>query len=326
MYKLHRRNPKEEEVDNKRLTEDIIHVFGQIAKKLILGESDPYSLKNEEIKWHSTMRRKTLRFFEEVGFHCWSLHKEFEEHSQEYATEGHGFPAEPFEITSYLTEVGILSRFHIEENTFEEIGYMEPDRLSDKHAIYVAWHLQDFDIKQIMEKIPRCYEKIKRTYIYPKAFLVQRNKAILKALIKKYSETDFQGFLEKRYKECYAGQVEEDNEVSFEYKLRNFARFPVTFGQPERAFLSPKGYVKEYQRVEEIVSSDHNRLKRLVKAVNKDGGCAKVVVEYIKECLLDITNKVAFLMNGDDGDRLAIQFILDNRDNFTYEYVYGGTQ
>jgi hypothetical protein len=172
--------------------------------------------------------------------------------------------------------------------------------------------------------------------VFPKANLILRQKAILKMLVKKYSETDFKGYLEKKIGYAnFEGQTEAgdtdkkfsefiatDGAVKFEIDLRNFMKFPAVFSAPDKTFFSSKGYVSEYKEKLGFVSFEYKRLKALVEWVHHNGGCSAISRDYIQESLNDIVNKAPLLLTGDEEDTLALQYILDNRENFTYDYIY----
>ena len=355
--KLHK--PIDQKEDNDRLTKDLTKIFGIIAKRLIQEEPNAYQLEESEIESNGIKRPKTLRFLREAGAmryrttitgkygsdrSAWNFKEVFDEVSKEYAFSD-TFPEEPREITDYLKnrEVREDGSFRINSNTLDNIGYKNIHCLFPDEAIFIFWNIQDYDVKK-EEKvnnnsctIPK--EVIKTVRVYPKAKLLQRNKAILKALLKKFSEMDFKAFMEKRFKDNYDGQTEitlhekceltedpdaaiEPDEINFGITLRNFAAFSRTLGEPLRSFLSRRGYVAEYKRKSEAATFEYNRLKRLVDQVHAAGGCPAIAKDYIQECCNEIVSKAPLLINGDDGEKIALQYILDHRDVFKYDYIY----
>ena len=350
MFLVKRHNIEEQEKDNKRLNGDIIHILGLIAQNLIYELPTPYTLTEKQIESNGVSRPKTLRLLREVEIlrfrtqikgqygsytTAWNFENLFMEHSKEYAKLAI-FPDEPLEITGFLTttEVREDSSFRIHEDTLETVGYKEVSCLPREEVIHVFWNLQDYDIKTGLRGIDKNSVKI-----YPKTLLVQRNKAVLKALLKKYSETDFKSYMEKRFGDNYDGQTEltfhekcelnEDpdeaivqDKTDFDIILRNFAKYPQTLGDPLRCFLPRRGYMAEYKRKSEAATFEYNRLKRLVDKVNTAGGCKAVAKDYIQECCKEIVGKAPLLIDGDDGDKTALEYILDHRDVFTYDYIY----
>ena len=225
MYSVTRRNPVEHEADNKRITKDITRIFGIIARKLVAEIDNPFVFDERDIERNGTMRSKTIRFLRECGimryairtkttysYHTeWDFREAFMEHSKEYAVLD-TFPDVPVRIEEYLKnrEVKDTNSYRIYENTFETEGYREIQSLPLAECIHIYWNMNDYDIRRKTE-INKQYHPPKVTKeasLYPKAKLVQRNKALLKVLLKKYSESDFKAFLEKRFGDNYDGQNE----------------------------------------------------------------------------------------------------------------------
>jgi hypothetical protein len=354
MYSVTRRNLIEQEKDNKRITADITRIFGLIARNLITERAKPFDFEEYEIEHSGTMRAKTLRLLREVGFlrYCtrtkegyysytkviWNFEEAFMEHSKEYAKPA-DFPDVPKKIDEYLKnrEVREDRSYSVSEYTFNSEGYQEIDKMYLDACIHVYWNLQDYDIQRstVIDKNYSTPRVIKSAWFYPKAKLVQRNKAILRMLLKKYSELDFKAFMENRFGDNYDGQIEvtnneegrddevlEEKDIHFEICLRNFAKFPVTLAESQRCFRSPRGYIAEYKKKSDQATFEFNRLKRLVDQVNAAGGCPVIAKEYIQKCCNEIVTKAPLLIDGSDGDKLAMEFILDHRDIFTYEYLF----
>jgi hypothetical protein len=345
MYKVGRRDPEESVKDNERLTKDLKQAFGVVAGKLLREEKDPFSLTDSDLRVRGQRAIRTFKLFEEagVGYMRRSMHSEsmfikdaFENHSREYAPEKHNFPAVPVKIASYLNNDSPPSSFDVDnKNTLQILGYWNANAVPRSNAspvdmetaLYIFWHEQDFDHLE-GEGTNHQGSEAHCHFFYPKDMLEERNKNILRLLIKKYCEVDFKSFLERLSGENLEGQTEGDSysdKIDFDHRLRNFARFPVTFPQSYRSFQGKKGYVQEIKNLLATVTYEHSRLKKLVEAVNNMGGCAKVMEVYLKESLQDIANKVLLNINGDDGDKAALQYILDNTANFDYTYLYGGT-
>jgi hypothetical protein len=342
MIKLPRApDTKDFEKDSARLTKDLTPVFGKIARALLMYHSDPYELTESDIERNGTMRKKTIRLFQEIGlmqshrlkkneygfFVRWYDFKDaFINHSKDYWTI-YDPPAEPEEITTYLKNRE-TSKFSIYDGTLGDVGYTEIQHLASGDAIYVYWHLDDFDYKMAKDKL--VYS------VFPKKHLFEREKAILRMLVKKYSELDFKGYMEKRFGAIFDNQIEvlkKDQEnglyepgsnegVNFSIKIRNFMEFPETFANPDKCFFGKKGYVQEYKKTFDQVTYEYERLKALLGKVNLMGGCKQIGKDYIQECLNEIVSKAPLLINGDEGDKQALQFILDNRNRFTYDQIY----
>lgn len=339
--------PRDSVEDQKRLTEDIKSICGRIARNLLMNTSDPYILCESYIKAHKTMRKKSIRLLREAGvigygrMHPTSRNELeydftdlFWQHSKDY-WEVFTPPAEPEDITNYLKKRE-TSEFSIGEFTLLDVGYTEVSYLNAGQAIYVYWNLKDFDLKVREAKERLGDDDIEEFFgVYPKVNLIQRQKAIMKMILKKYSEIDFKAYMENRFGDCFEHQTEvlkkpENNEdpyfergVHFSFEIRNFMKFPETFGSPDKCFHSNKGYVKEYRDMLEKISYEYNRLSALITKVNLVGGCKQVGKDYIEECLKEIVSKAPLLINGDEGEKSVLQYILDNRDLFKYDFIYG---
>ena len=112
--------------------------------------------------------------------------------------------------------------------------------------------------------------------------------------------------------------------MEYKFELRNTARYPTTFNKYCYE-ISHGNYTLEYQRVTESINNEFSRIKKFKEAVDDAGGTTTVLDGYIKTSIDNLVAKSVTLINGEQSDIDALQFILDHRDLITYDYLYGPT-
>jgi hypothetical protein len=324
---------KEMEKNQERLTNTVKHIFGKIVTNLLIPEdktANPYELTAQEIESNETKQNKTITILRcggalpiqrtEVG-QSWSRYEKkyynfehlFKEYAQEY-TEVLEFPEIPEELKDHM-ESNTITHFSTKKDKLDEYGYVTLKHIRNGQKIYVYYHQ---DLYHVIEKDKRDYFKI-----YPKTMLESRTKAVIKALMRLYCEEDMLTYLKRKFDIDFSGQEIKRDEYDDDFKisLRNFSRYPTTFNK--HCFSEAgKSYAKEYAKNVAKMNFEYERLKSLSDKMNAIGGCKSVLEEYIKESVSNLVSKAPLLINGEDDDRDALEYLLDHRELITWDYLY----
>lgn len=320
---------KEQEKYQLRLNNYICKIFAGIVKELLIPEkknSSPYKVKASDIDDDKRSQRKTFEILRSAGalppsqsekregYYSYTTYYDYEElfkeHSESYA-ESFEFPEIPNKIKDFL-QSDSLKHFSTDKEYLDTYGYKDFNRLYSKNKIYLYYH-QDL------------YHFIKDTKLqfYPKAMLESRTKAVLKALMRMYCEEDMLSYLKRKFDLDLTGQEQSRDEykTDFKFNLRNFSRYPTTFS--EHCFeTASKNYAIEYNANVAKINFEYNRLKALKDKLDSAGGCSAVLEGYIKESIENLVSKAPTLINGGDGDKDALMYILDHRELIDYSYLY----
>lgn len=324
---------KDLEKNQNRLTELLLIIFGKIADNFIKKKPDPYRLQTWEICNHKGRQNKALdilssanalpesrREYTQYGQGSLSYDYEqlFVDHAESYA-EPIVFPDTPPEIQRFLADTTINS-FHTNKKRLDAFGYEYLDGLRNSKKIYLYYHLHEYDFRN---RDIKNYRNETDLMFYPKAMQTLRTKAVLKVLMRKYCEEDILSYLNKKLGIDLTGQEipKDDNDDTFTFRFRNFARFPYTFNN--HCFnKASKSYSKEHMEQTAKVNFEFERLKLAKSRIDAFGGCKSVLEGYIKEALDNLVGKAPTLINGEDEDKDALEYILDHRELITYDYIY----
>ena len=321
---------KEMEKAQDRLKRTLNKIFAQIVKNLLEPEdkviTSPYKISAHDIDSDKRSKNKTMLILRSAGAlpqshseknNNWSssytisydYEQIFKEHAESYAEEI-VFPDIPERIKSFL-ENDCLKHFGTDKENLDTYGYMSFKELYSTQKIYLYYH----------QDLYHTIKEDKKLQIYPHTLLETRTKAVLKALMRMYCEEDMLSYLKRKFDLDLTGQEQsrEEYDTDFTINLRNFARYPIAL--TEHCFdTASKSYTKEYNTNVAKINFEYDRLKALVDKLND--GCGSVLEDYIKESVENLVGKAPTLINGDDSDRDALEYILDHRDLITYDYLY----
>lgn len=322
------------EKNQDRLTKILTKIFGKVSQNLIEHNDNPYGIEDwficndrrSQKKVLSILRaayalpysNKVIKSYRSGAYHDYE--KLFNEHSKDYETPLI-FPDVPDEISSFISHDAISCGFDTHDRNLKAVGYMELRSLKSGEKIYAYHHIDLYDILIATEK--RYSSEREDISIYPKTMLESRLKAVIKAVMKKYSEEDMLTYLNTKFNVDLKGQSQrlDSSNVRFKHKLRNTIRYPVTFS--EHCYESaPNSYTKEYKKVVDEINFEYNRIKEFKDKITAAGGTSAVLKDYIKTSVDNLIGKSLTLINGEDEDKDALGFILDHRDIITYDYLY----
>ena len=326
---------KETEKNQERLTKTLTKIFGKISENLMTHVDNPYDVEDWYIcndrrsqkKVLSILRaaqalpysNKVIKSYRDGAYHDYE--KLFNEHSKDYETPL-AFPDVPCEISSFISRDAIRDGFDTSDRNLKEVGYRKFKELLPGERIYTYHHIDLYDILITKERNYYSTDMV-TLMIYPKVMLESRLKAVIKAVMKKYCEEDMLTYLNLKFNVDLKGQSQQldSGNVMFKHKLRNTTRYPVTFSEHcyESAFNS---YTKEYKKVVDEINFEYNRIKEFKDKIIAAGGTSAVLNNYIKTSVDNLIGKSLTLINGEDEDKNALEFILDHRDIITYDYLY----
>lgn len=331
--------PKKEMDKNRaRLKGTITKIFGIISENLLRGVTGPYQISDEQICRNGTMRSKELRILQSAGALPYSTVRPlsnsiyrystrpniyhdyeelFKEHSKDYMVEL-VFPEEPETAKNYVDQDMYGTGFVTTAENIRYTGYKEIHYLTPGEKTYVYHNLPIYDT-QVDED--SCIKAV-----YPKDMLESRLKTVIKAVMRKYSEEDMLGYLKEKFGIDFEGQGQcaggNYADLFFTLKLRNTVRYPATFNAKcyDTAY---KAYGKEYELVLNRINFEFDRIRKFKEAIDAFGGEKALLDDYTRTAVDNLLAKSLTLISGDQQEKDALVFILENKDLITYDYLYG---
>lgn len=317
-----------------RLSVTLSKIFGTIAGRLLSEIPEPFRITERDIENNGTRKPKTLRVLDAAGVlpritrvkghSSWSsdiLFYDYEDLFNTYAKDyevPYNFSGIPHEVKGFIESDSLYHGFDTTSESLNSVGYYSLNQLQPGNKIYIYYHYNLFDV---IIKGRKGSEGVE--HYYPKDLLESRKKAVLKAVMKKYCEEDILSFIHKTFNMDLTGQSQslEDKDVEFSIDIRSFHRHPATFSSFcfDHAF---KPYTKEYEEIAAKINFEFNRLKEFKQKIDTAGGCHKILNDYIRDAVDNLVAKSVTLMAGDEEAIDALNYILDNRDIISYDYLY----
>jgi hypothetical protein len=295
--------------DQERLAELRLKVFGNVAKKLLLGDKEPYWLTKDQIEGHGGRIEKALRLLREGGYlgrihteeikgpynshsvHIYEILK-FDEESAQYGN--------PDTLDTFNKDLRMLYGFSDPVHA----GYVDINQLSCGNAITV-WHHKGE------------YRYIPGQGVYPLIHERTHNIAVLRCIIEQRLAETYKVRFQKKVN--LSGELPEEHERRIDH--RNIGYSP--------SLLSDAGlcdYEGEYLHWERYFRSLRQNLIAFRDTIKGAGGPAEVIKQMRLECMAELMHEAplfAIKKGVDDDAKGKAKFILQSSSLFDYEIIYG---
>lgn len=303
--------------DKERLLELKIHVWYQVAHKLIENEDHPYILPGYEIETHKGREDKAIRLLTDAGIITKTGNKVYKvlrfEEAKELATKP---------IFNINWDQQILGEVHegiTLLNRLNKAGYKAIERFSKTEVLYIYFHKDEFNtIKEKNEHHDNGWD-----IFYLKELTVLRDKMVLKALVEIELQNNF-----PQYIQHFVGY---DSSLIYpsvkeEFTFKKYAISSV--------FLNGEleGIFESYTNNTNKANAMNDAFNRTIAWVDSAGGYQEAIKIIRKQIIKDFTEnfkRFAVCLYPDDSDRLAsvsysprFKFINNHKDLFNYETLY----
>lgn len=300
--------------DKERLDELLLKIWSAVALKSLENENTPDILPQDDIESHKGRIDKALRLLNDyIAFFGKT------KNSTPWAQEVINYKILRMDESKVLARRcdftikrdDIFNEIYVssfnDEDGIEKVGYQFIDRLHREEILHVYWY-------------PEQYHNI-NGLVYPKDFMVERIRMILRAIVEHHFQRDFRHKVEK-YLNLPEGMFKDS--LVFPLKIRNHAFMAYNF-QEDKIF-GKNGYLDEYEHYVEYFTKLSQNIQTLKELTIAKGGYAKVVEEMRRTSLDQLAKQAPLLANLNDEDnltpKLTAKFILHHSDVFNYEYLY----
>jgi len=325
--------------DQNRLNELRVKVYSYAAKRLLNNVKDPLIIFDKNIEEHKGRIGKALRLLIDSNTIVYngrlsSKNKygnvkdlptyritRFDTDSAQYA-----------EVPVFMTT---WQEYHDEifsdgydapkdQEEFDRVGYQDLYKMEKAHAIHVYWHQDDYTTTT----------NDKNLYVYPKALVETRIKAILRAIVERHFQDDFNSKIE-RYLNLPADSLKRKD--TYNVSVRNFCARNADL--TDERYFGDNGFLAEYEHYRKYYEALSYNLRKFDVLIQSRGGHAAVVRDMRKDSITLLLEDSPLLMGyeptkdelrdpeKDDvkkrwTTKLYNTFILRHADYFDYDTLY----
>lgn len=289
---------KQAERDRARKEELRLKIWGIVAKNLLKEEENPYLIRDTQIESHKGRFNKALRLSKDIV----SFSHEKRSESISYRPAKKYYKVDHFDrskdLAQYPKFLKTWQEYHreitslwvdTEEDPLIGLGYRAPDELAPEEALYVYWHLQEF------EWIIDPYNK--KTVYFPKVLKDTRLKAMLRAMVEDHFQMDFVRKLE-RYLDLPKSALKDISRFTVE--VRNFAAHARCCSK--KMYEGEKGFLKEYKHYIKYFQALEAHLRSIIARIKAAGGYAHIVREMRKDSIRILMDESPLHVNYESDD------------------------
>jgi hypothetical protein len=321
--------------DADRIIELKRRIWGRVAEALLYGRKDPKAITNKKIEEHRGRRDKALRLLKPYLTYVDKEAPKYGDTIVNYKVER--FEEESAAVAEAPTFIDTWQAFHDEiysfnhndQQSFDDIGYLEVSTLSPANILYIYWHQEEFNFSKGEDKC----------MVFPAAKYEHRIKCMLRGIIEHTHQDGFATKLEKYLGIPYES-LKRDDALSF--RVRNFCAKAADL--TEERYFGKNGFRDEYAHYRDYFEALLYNLKRLDDLVKAKGGQAAVTREMRKATMTELLeeaplridykedpeNASAFMRRyrRDDNETLKYisVFILRNSSHFDYDTLYAADE
>jgi len=327
------------QTEEQRLTQLKRRIWGAVAKNLLNGKKNPYVIAADKIEPHGNRIGKAVKDLDGLVSSAGSI-KDTNKYSSTYTAKGYrvfDFETQSADLAVAPTFITTWQEFHQDifigyginsQQDFDKVGYLQIEELRNGVSIYAYWHRDEYEI---------ITDENKDIYIYPRALLETRTKAILRAIVEQHYQDDYNTKLE-RYLDIPEGSLKRDAE--YQITVRNFSAYAADF-TAER-FYGPDGFRAEYSHHREYLDALLHNLNKMDAFIQSKGGYAEIAREMRRASIVELLVDAPLRVNYDDDEvnktsiaskeyivykkKYPSTFLLRHSEYFDYETLFSSDE
>jgi hypothetical protein len=318
------------QTEEQRLLQLKLRIWSTVAVNLLRKEKNPYVIPDDKIEQHRGRIGKAIK---DLGGLVSSAPAK--DSTKSYRI--HDFETQSADLGGVPRFITTWQEFHDEmfqgynvsdQGDFDRIGYIMVNRLNKPGVIYVYWHQDEYDF---------ITDKENSVYVYPKALLESRIKAMLRAIVERHYQDDHTAKLE-RYLGIPEGSLKRED--TYNVSVRNYCARAADLS--EARYFGDKGFREEYEHYRSYYEALLYNLSQMAALIQEKGGYENIVREMRKASMEELLIDAPLRISYDDKEisRTSIAseeykvyknkypstFLLRNSGYFDYDTLYASDE